>query len=80
MQNIKDVWEKSIKIKQLRSLFSHDFGTTITTDMIPKAKHDPNRTKTFLSQDYQAKVAQAIEAKRNASTNDIGVKFGLPSI
>jgi hypothetical protein len=59
MQNIKDVWKSSIKIRQMRSMFSQDFGTCMTDDMIKKAQNDPNRTSTFLSPDHQAQASMA---------------------
>jgi hypothetical protein len=49
MENIKDVWAKSIKIRQMRQMFSHDFGTTISNDMIHRANMEPYRNNTFLS-------------------------------
>jgi hypothetical protein len=52
MQNIKDVWQKTQKIRQLRSMFSNEFGTCINGDTIVKAQNDPNRNKSLLKSEH----------------------------
>jgi len=56
MQNIKDVWQKTQKIRQLRSMFTEEFGTCVTNDKIEKAGNDPNRNKSMLSKDHIVKL------------------------
>ena len=65
----------------MQSMFSDNFGTCMTDDMIRRAQNDPNRTNTFLSPDHQtqANMAAQIAAKRAASREFKGT-FGLPSI
>ena len=76
MLNIKDVWEKTNKIRALRSKFSQDFGTTILEDKLENAKNDPNRRvsllrdehKNRLQQEYQ-NLAQELAQRRSTSIN-----------
>ena len=81
MQNIQDVWQKTLKIKQLRSMFSQDFGTTITEDKLPRAHNDPNRNQSILDarhierarQEDQNLIKRALEiaSKRASSIQQI---------
>lgn len=34
MENIKEVWQKTQKIRQLRSMFTDEFGTCIPGDAL----------------------------------------------
>jgi|TARA_B110000285_G_C15090838_1_gene598986 hypothetical protein len=54
MENIKDVWQKTQKIRQLRSMFTDEFGTYIPGDIVDKATKDPNRNKSMLSKEHTA--------------------------
>ena len=83
MENIKDVWQKTQKIRQLRSMFSDEFGTCINGDTIAKAKNDPNRNKSLLSsehiiqlkKDQSNNLAAQIAAKRAMSSRGLENHF-----
>ena len=75
VRNMKEFWAKTMKIKQLRSMFSMDFGTTITEDKINAASLDPNRKNSLLNKahlDYAESdpahhLAAELAAKRATS-------------
>ena len=83
MENIKEVWQKTQKIRQLRSMFTDEFGTCIPGDMLDKATKDPNRNKSMLSREHiallkreqdnhlQQTVAASIASKRAASSRGL---------
>ena len=62
----------------MKGKFGADFGTTINNDIIMRAGHDPNRTKSLLSKEHmdavrqeQIKVAEELAAKRASSSRGI---------